>query len=83
MGQTHALNLLRKWHVNQSTVIVTGQGVEHRAKVLFVDAKVVLMTISPSSQTKAIDFLKVNLSVADGGVEVTWPSKQSTLIREE
>jgi len=79
----HPLSLLQKWHANQTTVIVSGT---HRAKVVFVnDCKAVLRTISASPQTKGIDFREVRLSIPDGvkGIEVTWPSNQNTLIREE
>jgi len=92
MGQTTPLDLLRKWHVNQTTVIVSGsdkrQGklVEHRAKVVFPDrSRAILTTVGASPQTKAIDLMKVNLSIPDGvkGIKVEWPSKENTLIREE
>lgn len=87
MAQTHqALNLLRRWQANQTTIIVSGTRVAHRAKVVFVDgSRAVLRTISTSPQTKAIDFKEVRLSIADGvkGIEVTWPSNKNTLIREE
>jgi hypothetical protein len=88
---TQAMEMLRKWRDDKTTVTVTsGDEIDRTisdtsAHVLCLDqSSLILRSIEDSPQTTTVDLQNVSLSIPESvkGIEIRWPDGKNTVILE-